>query len=100
MYYLEKWVWGTIYLGGTLSGFIAGPLLMIEDDIVTGSIMLALGAVLFPVSIIHTYSAAESWRDPDVERISPGRGVTPVPIGERGRSLHPAVHIPIFSGRF
>lgn len=100
MYYLEKWVWGTIYLGVTLSGFIGGPLLMIEEDYLTGGVLLGLAVIMYPVSIIHTYSAAENWRDPDMERIRPGQGFLPVSLGERGRSSHPAVIIPVFSGRF
>jgi hypothetical protein len=100
MYYLEKWVWGTIYMGGSIGGMVAGGVLLQDDEIAGGVISLVLSTILYPISIIHTYSVAENWRDPDVERISPGRSFSPGPIGERGRDLHPAVYIPIFSGRF
>lgn len=103
MYYLEKWVWGTIYLGGTVTGIAAGMVLLVdesEDDLAVAIILLVSGVILYPVSMIHTYSAAENWRDPDVERISPGQRFLPVSIGERSRAPHPAVYIPIFSGHF
>jgi len=106
MFYLEKWVWGTIYLAGTVGGITGGASMLASsissDDgsIAAGIVLLVTGVVLFPVSMIHTYSAAENWRDPDVERISPGQKFLPVPIGEPGRSLGPAIYVPIFSGRF
>ena len=100
MFYLEKWVWGTIYLTGIIGGIVAGPLLLVDDEIAAGAVAVAVGGLLIPISIIHTYSAAENWRDPDMERISPGQGFMPVSLGERGRNPYPAVVIPVFSGRF
>jgi hypothetical protein len=104
MYYLEKWVWGTIYLGGTVGGIAAGAVLLADmpegGTLAAAIVLLVTGVVLYPVSIIHTYSAAENWRDPDVERISPGQRFLPVPVGEPGRSLGPTLSVPIISGRF
>ena len=104
MYYLEKWVWGTIYLTGTIGGIAAGMALLIDEPgdemLAPAIVLLVAGVVLYPVSVIHTYSAAENWRDPDVERISPGQKFMPVSIGEPARNDHPALVIPIFSGRF
>ena len=106
MYYLEKWVWGTIYLAGSVSGLALGGVLLGDsidgdgDNLAIAIVALVTGMVLYPVSIIHTYSAAENWRDPDVERISPGQGFRPVSLGEFGRDPRSAVVIPIFSGRF
>jgi len=106
MYYLEKWVWGTIYLVGTVGGIAAGGVMLADSafegndgGIAAAIVLLVTGVVLYPVSMIHTYSAAENWRDPDVERFSPGQKFLPVPVGEPGRST-PALVIPIFSGRF
>ena len=106
MFYLENWVWGTIYLAGTVGGITAGASMLAtsisSDDgsIAAGIVLLVTGVVLIPVSMIHTYSAAENWRDPDVERISPGQKFLPVPVGEPGRSPGPAIYVPIISGRF
>ncbi len=100
MFYLERWGWGLFYSGGVLAGIIGGSLLMFEEEFVAGGIMLAVGVILHPIGIIHTYSAAENWRDPDMERISPGQGFLPVSSGERGRHPHPAVFVPIYFGRF
>jgi hypothetical protein len=100
MFYLESWGWGIFYSVGTVGGMVAGGVLLVQEEWAAGGISLAVGVILYPISIIHTYSASENWRDPDVERISPGQGFAPVSIGERGRDPHPAVFIPIFSGRF
>jgi hypothetical protein len=107
MYYLEKWGWGTFYLVGTIGSAVAGGVLLgtsgFEGDdgsIAAGIVLLVAGVVIHPIGIIHTYSAAENWRDPDVERISPGQKFMPVSIGEPGRNDHPALVIPIYSGRF
>jgi hypothetical protein len=100
MFYLERWGWGLFYSGGVIAGIIAGSLLMFEEEFVAGGISLAVGVILHPIGIIHTYSAAENWRDPDMERISPGQAFLPVSLGERGRHPHPAVYIPIYFGRF
>jgi hypothetical protein len=106
MYYLEKWVWGTIYLVGTVGGMTAGGVMLSSSidgeggELAIAIVALVAGVVLYPVSIIHTYSAAENWRDPDVKRISPGQSFLPVSIGEPAQNTHPALVIPIFSGRF
>lgn len=106
MYYLERWGWGTIYLVGTVGGIVVGGVMLPEGIDAGGGalaasiVALVAGVVLYPVSIIHTYSAAENWRDPDVERISPGQKFLPVSAGEPGRGLGPAVFVPILSGRF
>jgi len=106
MFYLEKWGWGTFYLVGAVGGIVAGGVLLgtsaFEGDdgsIAAGIALLVAGVVIHPIGIIHTYSAAENWRDPDVERISPGQKLLPVSVGEPGRNS-PALVIPIFSGRF
>jgi hypothetical protein len=106
MFYLEKWGWGIFYTGGTVGGIVAGGVMLgssIDGDggeLAAAIVLLVAGVVLYPISIIHTYSAAENWRDPDVERISPGQSILPVSIGEPARNGHPALVVPIFTGRF
>jgi hypothetical protein len=94
-------------MGGAVGGIVAGGVMLgagIDSaeggEIAIAIVALVAGVVIYPISIIHTYSAAENWRDPDVERISPGQGFLPVSIGEPARNNHPALLVPIFSGRF
>jgi hypothetical protein len=106
MMYLESWGWGIFYMGGAIGGIVTGGVMLgsaVDGDgseLAIAIVALVAGVVIYPISIIHTYSAAENWRDPDVERISPGQGFMPVSIGEPGRNSRPALVIPIFSGRF
>jgi hypothetical protein len=107
MMYLESWGWGIFYMGGAVGGIVTGGVMLgagIDSaeggEIAIAIVALVAGVVIYPISIIHTYSAAENWRDPDVERISPGQSFLPVSIGEPARNNHPALLVPIFSGRF
>ena len=107
MMYLESWGWGIFYMGGAIGGIVTGGVMLGASvdsadggEIAIAIVALVAGVVIYPISIIHTYSAAENWRDPDVERISPGQDFMPVPVGEPGRAPGPAIFVPIFSGRF
>jgi hypothetical protein len=106
MFYLEKWGWGIFYAGGTVGSIVAGGVMLgsgIDGDggeLAVAIVLLVAGVVIYPISIIHTYSAAENWRDPDVERFSPGQKFLPVPVGEPGRGPGPAISLPLISGSF
>jgi hypothetical protein len=101
MYYVGKWGWGifytTVIVGGYAVIFASMDSTEVDWMAPTGGLMLGLGWL---ASIIHSMVAAANWRDPEAETIGLTRDYRPVPAIGRGRDPHPAVVVPIFSGRF
>ena len=105
MYYVGKWGWGIFYTSVIVGGYAlfftgAGASMdSAEDDYLLpmGGLMLGLGWL---ASIIHSMVAAANWRDTAEETAGLDRGFIPIPAIGRGRDPHPAVYVPILSGRF
>lgn len=103
MYYVGKWGWGIFYTSVIIGGYVVLFSTMdttsmdIDWMAPTGGLMIGLGWL---VSIIHSMVAASNWKDPEAEPVGLIRDFRPVPTIGPGRNPHPAVMVPIFSGRF
>jgi hypothetical protein len=101
MYYVGKWGWGVFYtsviVGGYVLFFSSMGSFEIDWRVPAGGSMIGLGWL---ASIIHSMVAASDWKDPEAEQVGLIRDFRPIPAIGPGRDPHPAVMIPILSGRF
>ncbi len=112
MYYLGKWGWGTTYLVGIIGGlglFTTGIKKTSDGDSSTSSNLDAMGytgLALFlgigVASLIHTYVAADNWKDPDFDytRQQSNFQSAFVPTRPKAYNAYPALVFPVFGDQF
>ncbi|HUU03897.1 MAG TPA: hypothetical protein VM425_20850 [Myxococcota bacterium] len=105
MFYIEETGWGVGYLLATVAAAATGMgLALSTDSLMYLGIGFGSAAAIDLASIIHAMVAAGKWRDPALIQMAQAEqghaSGAPLNLGSPHGVFHPAVVVPILSGRF